>query len=78
MGRMESAMTYPVKRDLDGIYFHVERDGKWCDVCLTDLTDEEYEKMTANREASWHKSALDHLRDVVREIGDATGIIRGN
>lgn len=69
--------SYPMKRDLDGIYFRVERDGKYCSVCLTDLTDEEYEKLTADREAGWYQSALDHLRDVIREIGDATGIVRG-
>ena len=27
--------------DLDGIYFRVERDGKWQSLCVSDLTPEE-------------------------------------
>lgn len=25
-------------RDMDGVYFRVERDGKWCNICFSDRT----------------------------------------
>lgn len=34
-------ISYPTKRDLDGVYFRTRRDEKWCDICFSDLTDEE-------------------------------------
>lgn len=33
-----------LKRDLDGFYLRVHRDGKWCNRCFTDLTEEEQRK----------------------------------
>lgn len=33
-----------VNRDPDGIYTRVQRDGKWQNVCLSDLTAEELEQ----------------------------------
>ena len=32
--------------DLDGIYFRVERDGKWHSLCISDLTPEELKSVT--------------------------------
>ena len=32
--------------DLDGIYFRVERNGKWQSLCLSDLTPEELKSVT--------------------------------
>ena len=32
--------------DLDGIYFRVERDGKWQSLCVSDLTLEELKSVT--------------------------------
>ena len=34
-------MSYPTQRNLDGAYFRVQRDGKWLNVCYSDMTDEE-------------------------------------
>ena len=36
--------------DLDGIYFRVERDGKWQSLCVSDLTLEELKSVTKD----WH------------------------
>ena len=38
-----TAEKYPIERGLDGMYFRVERDGEWKDICLTDLIPEERE-----------------------------------
>ena len=32
--------------NLDGIYFRVERDGKWQSLCISDLTPEELKEVT--------------------------------
>ena len=32
--------------DLDGIYFRVERDGKWQSLCVSDITPEELKSVT--------------------------------
>ena len=34
---------YPVKRDLDGVYFRIKRDEHYQAVCFSDLTKEERE-----------------------------------
>ena len=34
--------------DLDGIYFRVERDGKWQSLCVSDLTPEELKSVTTD------------------------------
>ena len=39
-------MTTEVVYDLDGIYFRVERDGKWQTLCVSDLTPEELKSVT--------------------------------
>ena len=44
---------YPVKRNLDGIYFRVYRNGTWQNICFTDLTVQEREEVLVkyNRQA---------------------------
>ena len=64
-------------RNLDGIYFRVERDGKWENVCFSDLTDDEKEKVSMNRSAEWWKSLALHLAYRLREIGDYFDIVDG-
>ena len=41
----ENKNIIPIPRELDGIYYRVERDGKWCNRCFTDLTTDEQEEM---------------------------------
>ncbi len=38
-----------MNRNLDGYYFRVKRDGKWDNVCWSDMTDEERDKQMTNR-----------------------------
>lgn len=67
-------MSYPIKRELDGMYFRVNRDGKWQNVCFTDMTREEQEAAVKDRETQWLNSMIFNLADVVRNIGDALDI----
>lgn len=71
---MNEESKWPEIRELDGVYFRVNRDGKWCNICFTDLTKEEQKKVVEGREPGWLVSLCFRLAEVVREIGDACDI----
>lgn len=61
---------YPTKRNLDTIYFRVERDGKWKNLCYTDLTPEEQDSMTEGWTAqSWERFGR-YMAGQLRRMGD--------
>ena len=62
-------------RNLDGIYFRVQRDGKWGNVCFSDLTQEEMERVMENRDIDWLKSMCIQLGKTIRRIGDELDIV---
>ena len=64
-------------RELDGVYFRIERDGKWQNICFSDLTKEERDKVTANRSEEWLRSLAYHLAGCLQEIGEQFDIARG-
>lgn len=70
-------MTYPIKRDLDGVYFRVERDGAWENLCFSDLTPVERMRVTDGRGADWLLSLACILADALHDMGDALGVVRG-
>ena len=45
-----------MNRNLDGYYFRVKRDGKWDNICWSDMTDEERDEQMTNRSEEWLKS----------------------
>lgn len=55
-------------RDLDGYYFRAQRDGKWCSICFTDLTESEAIEKIKDRPEEWLKSLYDGLCDVANSI----------
>lgn len=57
-------------RDMDGVYFRVERDGKWGNICFSDLTKEEREHVMTGRSAEWLKSLCQILADFLYECGE--------
>lgn len=63
------------KRNLDGIYFRVQRDGKWDNVCFSDLTQKEMEDVMKNRDVDWLKSLCIQLGKTIRNIGDDLDIL---
>lgn len=65
------------KRNLDGVYFRVKRDGKWDNVCFSDLTKEERDEVCKDRNINWMRSLVDILADRLRELGDALDIYSG-
>lgn len=63
------------KRNLDGIYFRVERDGKWDNVCFSDMTQEEMESVMSNKDVYWLKSMCIQLGKKIRNIGNLFDIV---
>lgn len=59
-----------INRNLDGYYFRVLRDGKWTNVCFTDLHSEEVESILRNRGAKWLQSLYDGLKEVLNKLFD--------
>jgi hypothetical protein len=65
-----------VRRNLDGLYFRIERDGKWQDICFTDLTQQERDRVMANRSERWLASVVNYLADVIAGIGEEFDLVR--
>lgn len=62
------------RRDLDGAYFRVERNGRWESLCFADLTREEQEKVLEVRTAEWLRGMVLYLASSLRQIGDVFDI----
>ena len=63
------------KRNLDGVYFRVQRDGKWDNVCFSDLTKDERNEVMENRSEQWLKEMCQILADVIVNIGEQFDIV---
>lgn len=61
--------SYPMKRNLDGYYFRVHRNGRWQNICFTDLTLDEKKQIMKDKDDVWLQSLALGLADVIREIG---------
>ena len=68
-------MIYPEQRNLDGIYFRVERNGKWVNCCFTDLTTDEQQHVMEGRSDKWLRSLAVGLAETIRTIGDQFNIV---
>ena len=67
-------MIYPIRRDLDGCFFRVQRDGKWYSLCWTDLTKEERESFTKDKDIYWLCRMLEYITEEYRKTGDQLDI----
>lgn len=64
-----------MNRNLDGIYFRVNRDGKWCNVCFSDLDDIEKIEVMQNKDEAWLKSLCITLANSIKRIGDELDLV---
>ena len=70
------------QRNLDGVYFRVERDGRWQNVCYSDMTADERDEIarkraehdTPEQQAQWWRSMADILADALYDMGEQFGI----
>lgn len=71
------------QRNLDGIYFRVERDGKWTNVCYSDMEQGERDEIARKRakvstpeeQAAWWRSMADLLADQLYDMGEQLGVV---
>ena len=63
-----------MNRNLDGVYFRINRDDTWQNICFSDLSDDEMEEVMNGREVAWFKSMCKILGKTIREIGDQLDI----
>lgn len=62
-------------RNLDGVYFRIKREDKWCNVCFSDLTDSEKVEVMQNKDETWLKSLCITLGNSIKRIGDELDIV---
>ena len=71
------------QRNLDGIYFRVKRDGKWCNVCYSDMEQAERSEVALERaehatlegQVIWWRNMADILADQLYELGEQLGVV---
>lgn len=71
------------QRNLDGVYFRVERDGRWANVCYSDMEQAERDDVarrqakqaTPEQQAQWWRSMADLLADQLYDMGEQLGVV---
>lgn len=64
----------PVERELDGVYFRVERNGSFKNICFSDLTADEQRTVISKYDTAALQRLSIHLADCLRRIGDTLDI----
>ena len=63
-------------RNLDGIFYRAQRNGKWKNVCFSDLTESEMREKLANQSSEYLINMCVILGKTIREIGDIFDIVK--
>ena len=58
-----------IKRNLDGVYFRIQRDGKWDSICFTDLTEAEMDEVLKNKDKVWVVGLAKILAKTIQNLG---------
>lgn len=64
-------------RKLDGVFFRVNRNGRWQNVCFSDLTEDEIDEVLESKNREWLKSLCKILGKTIKCIGDKFDICCG-
>ena len=67
-----------MKRNLDGIYMRVKRDGKYQPICLSDMTADELEETLNPERGDWLKGAVIHLAATLHSIGEQFSLVNAS
>ena len=71
------------QRNLDGVYFRVQRDGKWLNVCYSDMTEDErntviYDRMDEkpiDEQVGYYKRLAEIMADSLYDMGEQLGVM---
>lgn len=64
-----------MNRNLDGVYFRVYRDGRYQNICFSDLTEEEMDDVLKDKSEEWLRRMCKILGQTIRNIGDQLDIV---
>lgn len=68
-------MDTNIKRDLDGYYFRINRDGKVDNLCWSDMTEEERFRAIERFDKAALRRFCIGLGTVIRQIGDELDLV---
>lgn len=63
-------------RNLDGCYFRVKSNGKWQNICFSDLNSEERLEVLKNKDNVFLQRLYLILADTIKEIGEEFDVVR--
>lgn len=69
-------MAELIQRNLDGVYFRINREGEWINICFSDLSTEEKEEVVADWSRDQIKRLAFVMADALRTLGDQLDLIR--
>ena len=72
-----------VQRNLDGVYFRVQREGGWHNVCYSDMTPEErreviYDRMDdrpLSEQVGYYRRLAELMADQFYDFGERLGVV---
>ena len=63
-----------MNRNLDDVYFRVKRGEKYENICFSDMTEDERDKIMEDKPVEWLKAMCEILASTLRGIGDQFNI----
>ena len=72
---MSKNTEFPVCRNLDGVFFHVTRDGKPACSCFSDLTESEQDRIMEEYNVEQLRRLCRCICNSLRQIGDILDIV---
>lgn len=71
------------QRNLDGVYFRVNRDGKWLSICYSDMTPDErkvtiYDRMSdkpMDEQVGYYRRLAEIMADSLYDMGEQLGVM---
>lgn len=72
-----------IQRNMDGVYFRVERDGRWQNVCYSDMTADErkaviYDRLSDNPaedQARYYRRLAEIMADQLYDVAEQLGVV---
>lgn len=72
-----------VQRNLDGVFFRVQRDGKWLNVCYSDMNEDErkfviYDRMDKrplDEQVTYYRQLAELMADQLYDMGEQLGVM---
>ena len=70
-------------RNLDGVFFRVQRDGKWNNVCYSDMTPDERKEVIYDRmgerpldeQVGYYRRLAELMADYLYDMGEQLGVM---